>query len=313
MFEEPEEPPKKIIFTGLDNGGKSSIILALQRQIAKIATLTPTKMVERSSFEFLDYKIVKHDLGGQKKYLINYLRQPGKYFADTSVMIYVIDLQDFTRFEESLSYYSDVLEKLEEMELEPIIYIFFHKAERILLEGDPESEKFLEGEGKRRVDNLTKKIDEISGEKYQIEYKLTTIFDLWSIISAFSEIMLELYPQSILLDKTLQEFALAENLEAFLLLDAHSLTLGQYYRNKEAQEILQASTPYFLTLLDSWKPFKKQVDRKRMNVLLNNYNFLFLEIKESSSPLYFLAMGAEPLMIENFEPFSKTILGILEQ
>ncbi|MHA2000210.1 MAG: ADP-ribosylation factor-like protein [Promethearchaeota archaeon] len=316
MLENIEENlAKKIIFTGLDNGGKSSIILALKREIAKIATLTPTKMVERSSFDFLDYTIVKHDLGGQKKYLINYLQQPGKYFADTAVMIYVVDVQDFVRVEESISYFKDVLDTFHILQLnpKPIIYVFFHKAERILLEGDPETETFLEGEGRRLVKNTKKSLKEINGGRYELEFKLTTIFDLWSISSAFSEIMLKLYPQSVLLDKTLQEFAITDNLEALLLLDSHSLTLAHYYKNPDAREILRASTPYFLTLLDSWKPFKNKVDRKKMSVLLNNYNFLFLEVKESSSPLYFLAMATDHIELDKFKDYSRSILTILDR
>ena len=34
---------RKIIFTGLDNAGKTSIILSLLREIAKIAKIKPTK------------------------------------------------------------------------------------------------------------------------------------------------------------------------------------------------------------------------------------------------------------------------------
>ncbi|MEX2680720.1 MAG: ADP-ribosylation factor-like protein [Candidatus Sigynarchaeota archaeon] len=315
-------PSKKIIFTGLDNGGKSSIILALQRTLANLATLAPTKMVDRMVFDYLGYKITNHDLGGQKKYLITYLKQPGKYFIDASVVIYVIDIQDTSRQEESLSYFKDVLAELVALQIKPLIFVLFHKAEKILLQGDPETEKELEGSGMQRVKQLEKTIMEINAGRFKIDFKITTIFDLWSIMSAFSDIMLSIFPQSVLLDKTLGEYASANQLDALLLLDSNSLHLGAYYRNKDSQDIVRSSTPYFLTLLDSWKPFKIGSQRKQMKVTLNEYTFYFKEIrqpipsakdKDAYISFYFLAMTTNSKFdVDRLEDFSKMILGILK-
>ncbi|MFX0102711.1 MAG: ADP-ribosylation factor-like protein [Candidatus Hodarchaeota archaeon] len=295
------EHTKKIIFTGLDNSGKSSIILALQRNVAKIATLSPTRLVDRTLFEYMGYNIVRHDLGGQKKYLISYLKNPEKYFDHTAVCIYVIDIRDMARFNESLSYFEDVLEKFQELDLEPLIYVFFHKSENILLSTD----KY----GEEEIEKLKEEIKKMNDIRFKLEFKITTIFDLWSISSAFSDVMLNLYPRSVLLDKKLQEFGILSNYAAFLLLDKNSLTLAQYYQNDEAKEILNASTPYFLTLLDSWKPFKT-IQKKQMKVLLNNYNFLFFELNYHT-PLYFLVMAEFPIEVEKLNDFSKEILNIL--
>jgi GTPase SAR1 family protein len=327
MFKPVEEtnadqvPARKVIFTGLDNSGKSSIILALQRMLANLATLGPTKMVDRTMFDYLGYKIASHDLGGQKKYLITYLKQPGKYFIDTAVIIYVVDIQETARFDESMSYFKDVLAELQELKVQPLIYVFFHKAEKILLQGDPETDKELEGTGMQRVKQLEKTLAGLNENRFKVEYKLTTIFDLWSITAAFSEIMLKLFPQSVLIDKSLEEFATSHKLDALLLLDSNSLNLGIYYRNKESQEIVRTSTPYFLTLLDSWKPFKLG-QRKQMKVTLNDYAFFFKEIrqalpkkanKDAYLSFYFLAMTMNPSFeVDKLEDFSKMVLGILK-
>ncbi len=313
---------KKIIFTGLDNGGKSSIILALQRTLANLAVLGPTKMVDRTTFDYLGYKISNHDLGGQKKYLITYLKQPGKYFLDTAVIIYVIDIQEPNRFVETVSYFKDVLAELVTLKTNPQIYVFFHKAEKILLHGDPETEKDIEGTGMQRVKQLEKDITEINDKRFKLDFKITTIFDLWSITSAFSDIMLKIFPQSVLLDKALGEFASSNQLDALLLLDSNSLNLGTYYRNKDSQDIVRSSTPYFLTLLDSWKPFKIGSQRKQMKVTLNEYAFYFKEIrqptpssknKDAYVSFYFLAMTTNAKFdVERLEDFSKMVLGILK-
>ena len=314
-------PSKKIIFTGLDNSGKSSILLALQRSLANLATLTPTKMVERATFNYMGYTISSHDLGGQKKYLITYLKQPGKYFTETSVMIYVIDYQDVIRYDESLSYLKDVLDQFQSLEMAPLIFVFFHKTEQIIIEGDQEGEIELEGSGMHKIKLLEGKIDEINAGRFAIEYKLTTIFDPWSITAAFSDIMLKLFPRSILLDKALEEFALSNSLEALLLLDSNALNLGTYFASKTAENIIRSSTPYFLTLLDSWKPFNSSNDTKLMKVMMNEYAFYFREIRqtlqedqEKYMSFYFLAMNRNAeFEIERLDDFSKMVLGILKQ
>ncbi len=306
---------RKIVFTGLDNGGKSTIILTLQRSLAKLATLAPTKMVERSNFTYLGHHFVAHDLGGQKKYLINYLKQP-VYFAETETVIYVIDAQDTVRYDESLSYFKDMLVEFKSLNINPRIFVFFHKTERILVDGDPETENELEGTMTKRVDELKEKIVKTCKEagEFKVEFKLTSVFDIWSITSAFSEIMMKIIPRSELLDKALEEFSNTTGLEALLLLDSNSLIIGNHYQTDEAKDILRASTPYFLTLLDSWKKVGK---RKEMTVLISEYAFVFIELYKQgeSTSLYFLAMtkGAETkIYTDKLDDFSKIIIGILK-
>ena len=44
---------RKILFTGLDTAGKTSIILTMQKEFSKIAFVSPTKGAQRRIFEFL--------------------------------------------------------------------------------------------------------------------------------------------------------------------------------------------------------------------------------------------------------------------
>ena len=101
--------PQKILFTGLDGAGKSSIILALQREFSRIAITKPTKGAQRRIFTLMGREISEWDLGGQKSYRISYLKNPSKYFDDTEIAIYVIDILDVSRIPESLSYLIDVI------------------------------------------------------------------------------------------------------------------------------------------------------------------------------------------------------------
>jgi len=99
----------KIAFLGLDNAGKTSILIALDRKYnfhEEIEALKPTIRVERSSFKFLMTEIFKHDFGGQEKYRIEYLKNKDKYLSNTDLLYYVVDIQDQARFDESLIYFN---------------------------------------------------------------------------------------------------------------------------------------------------------------------------------------------------------------
>ena len=139
LYLKKEEPEKealtKILFTGLDDAGKTSIILSLQREFSKIAVLSPTRGAQRRVFSFLGKDIAEWDLGGQVSYRISYLKNPGKFFDGTEIAIYVIDIQNKPRIPEAISYYKDVIDQFRELEIEPPIYIFLHKYDPALRRG----------------------------------------------------------------------------------------------------------------------------------------------------------------------------------
>lgn len=274
---------KKIIFTGLDNSGKSSIILALKNSIAKISQLKPTLGVERETFTFLDYTIHAHDLGGQKKYLIKYLKQPDKFFEETDVCIYVIDIQDLGRFDETLSYFKDLLDKYAEMELQPLLYIFLHKAEKVLLENDSEGEKTIE--------MLSDQLTEINNERYYMEFKVTTVYDIWSISSSFASIMQKIYPPSELIEKAMKELADNLNAEVAVLFDENVLMLANFLRDQQYNDLVQYTAPYFFTFKNFETKIKGDIKTDKMRLELDQFEFLFIENKDHTPRLYLLLIG----------------------
>ena len=64
---------KKILLLGLDNGGKSSILAALQNKFSSIQSLKPTKGVKREKLDFFGFPVFSWDLGGQNTYRKDYL------------------------------------------------------------------------------------------------------------------------------------------------------------------------------------------------------------------------------------------------
>ncbi len=290
LKEDENNDAQKILFTGLDTAGKTSIIMALKREFSKIAILAPTRGAQRRIFEFLGRDISEWDLGGQKSYRISYLKNPGKYFDNTAIAIYVIDIQNKQRIDEAIMYLKDVIEKFQELEIQPPIYVFFHKF-------DPVLARLAKNELNTLIVNLKDKIKREANYD-NIYYYKTSIYDLPSIIKAMSEILLSLYPKTELIEKTIKQFADKINSEGVVVIDDNSLLIGSYYKNEEIKKILTASTPYFLTLNDSFKRTEGVDEEEGNHVLVQRFGryliFKQILLKASSPPYYLLIVKNNP-------------------
>ncbi|MFX0073884.1 MAG: ADP-ribosylation factor-like protein [Candidatus Hermodarchaeota archaeon] len=304
------ESASKLLFTGLDNAGKTTIIYGLQREFSKIAFLKPTRGAQRRIFEFMGREIAEWDLGGQISYRISYLKNPGKYFDDTEIAIYVIDVQNRIRLPEAISYLKDVVEQFRKLEIAPPIYIFLHKYDPALRRNALNEMKNLEVEIKEKIKKTV--------DYKQIFYYNTSIYDLPSIIKAMSEILLSLYSKSELIEKTIVEFGKKTYSDGIVLLDDNSLIIGSYYKDDETKNLLSASTPYFLTLNDSFVFTEVQPSRKEeenhMVVQRFGRNFLFkqLSLKEGLNPYYLLMLKQDThINKEDIDCFSNLLTEIL--
>lgn len=308
--EEPEQKPEpsKLLFTGLDDAGKTSIILSLQREFSKIAILSPTRGAQRRIFDFLGKEISEWDLGGQISYRISYLKNPGKFFDGTEIAIYVIDIQNKPRMPEAISYFKDVVEQFNELEIEPPIYVFLHKYDPALRRGALNEMENLIIDLKEQVKGAT--------DYKEVYFYETTIYDFSTIISAMSEILLSLYPKSELIEKTITEFAKKIDAAGVVVIDDNSLIIGSYYKDDETKHLLNASCPYFLTLNDNIQ-FTGVLESKyedKMIVQRFGKNFIFKQInlKKDSTPYYLLLLKNDPVFQkEDFETFANIIKEIL--
>ena len=279
---------KKILFTGLDDAGKTSIILALKREFSKIANIQPTKGAQRTVFEFMGKDISEWDLGGQQTYRISYLKNPDKYFAGTEIAVYVIDIQNEDRISESLSYLNDVITEFKKLDISPPINVFFHKFDPILVES-------TKNEISNFTSELAKKIKKFTKYK-ELHFFNTSIFKIQSIMSAVSQILLELYPKSKLIKKTIEEFAVKLNCEGLVIIDNNSLIIGSYFKDNTTGEFLTRSIPYFLTLNDSFQiEGIEQKNEDQMVVRRFGKHFLFKQIslKDRGTPYYLLFLKNE--------------------
>jgi len=280
----PNEETYKILFTGLDGAGKTSIILALQREFSKIALIEPTRGAQRSSFKLLGRDITEWDLGGQKSYLISYLKNPSKFFDDTEIAIYVIDILDSSRIKESLSYFHDVIDKFKELKIEPYINIFFHKC-------DPKLTQSIGEQIQSEILALKKEITETMNYK-KIQFFTTSIFDPYTIMNAMSKMLLDLFPKSELLQKTIEEFARKLDCDGLIVIDKNSIILGSCFKDDESKKLLSGTIAYFLTLNEVFEEMGIEQQEDQIVVRKMGKYFLFkpVTLKETILPYYMLLL-----------------------
>ncbi|MHA1149088.1 MAG: ADP-ribosylation factor-like protein [Promethearchaeota archaeon] len=120
---------QKVLLMGLDNSGKTSIVLSLRENtnLLSYLSLKPTKGLNIESFETSNYELNIWDFGGQDQYREDYLNNFYKFTAAASKLIFVIDVQDMERYDIALSYLQSIISLLERDNNLMDISIFLHK------------------------------------------------------------------------------------------------------------------------------------------------------------------------------------------
>ncbi|MFO8017693.1 MAG: ADP-ribosylation factor-like protein [Promethearchaeia archaeon] len=277
----------KIVYAGLDYAGKTSFLKAIKEKYSEIIKLLPTKGLDRSEeklFSQQNSQISIWDLGGQKRYRDKYIKQSKIYLYNIDLLFYIIDVQDSERMNEALKLYKDIINSLKELNESPPIVICLNKY-------DPDLQESTEINN--NIDKLKDKLNEYS-EDFFIKIFKTSIFDRWSLISAYSFGLSQLSPNRDLFEQQLRIFANKTDSDAILLLNENGIILANYAKDEVFGKVFELSAPHFKTLYKTFKEFKllkqnfivssgitdeaKKVVFKRINVgKYKLYLMLFME------------------------------------
>ncbi|MFW9894912.1 MAG: ADP-ribosylation factor-like protein [Candidatus Thorarchaeota archaeon] len=214
---------KKIAFLGLDNAGKTSIITAISQRFGfeeTVAKLMPTRRIARDTFKFLGLEFSRLDFGGQRIYRDDYLKHPEKFLSGIDLIFYVIDAQDFNRYIESIDYLEEVLIFFKEYQEDVTISILFHKFDPQLVDNV---------EINKRILTLKQALTRYSNH-FDIFFFETTIFDIKSIMDAFSSGLSMLFEKMEMVSNLFAEISKNYNAVLISLFDQKGITLGEYYR-----------------------------------------------------------------------------------
>ncbi|MFX1392463.1 MAG: ADP-ribosylation factor-like protein [Promethearchaeota archaeon] len=163
----------KILIIGLDNSGKTSIVLSLQKNINLLSytSLEPTKRFEITELDDLNSKFHIWDFGGQEQYRDDHLENLKTYLTGAKKFIYVIDIQDKKRFDLTLEYFKSIIKILEEEKPSIKLSIFLHKFDPdLIIEADV-------------VQKLIDQIIEILPENFDYRIYKTSIYTIFRKIA----------------------------------------------------------------------------------------------------------------------------------
>ena len=247
----------KIILSGLDNSGKSSFILSVGRKFSKLIGLKPTRGADVSSIEALGATIFLWDLGGQRRYHEKYLDKAQIYLFEADLLFYFIDIRDEERFNESIEYLKKVRAALKNLDQKtPIIYIF-SKGDLDIIDS---------AETQSNIKNLKRDLTNLSSN-VSPEIYITSMFEIFSILRAFSSGIAKLSPNRNLIEQNLNEFSSLTGSSLVLLLSSDGLVLAEYFtpeamkitkmqNSEELLNVFEVVAPQFTVLLKIFHKFK---------------------------------------------------------
>jgi len=165
---------KKIVLMGLDNSGKTSIVLCLKgvKNLSSFSSIKPTRGYQINKFSTLGSKFNIWDFGGQEQFREDYFKNFKNHIKGTSKLIYVLDIQDRERYDLSLKYLAKIIALLKENKLNPEFSLFLHKF-------DPDMEiinKEIKGE---ITQPLIKKIENIIPQSFPHQIYKTSIYTVF--------------------------------------------------------------------------------------------------------------------------------------
>ena len=301
----------KILLTGLDKAGKTSFMHGIRRKYSEIIKSLPTKGVERSEetiFEEQNSTITIWDLGGQKKYRERYLEQSKVYLYNIDLMFFFIDIQDVERIIEALNLFGTILNNLIELDEFPPIVVILNKFDPDL-KGNKDIFKNLEV--------IADTINENS-DRFFIKIFQTSIFDHWSLITAYSFGLSQLSPNRELFRNQLKKFAKKTNSDAILLLNENGIILSNFYKTDVSGKVFEITAPHFQNLYKTFKEFKllEQDFIVSSGITDKSKKVMFKKITVGKYNLYLLLFLEKSLEIDKIEKnlpyFSKNIGDLIQ-
>lgn len=127
----------KIVFFGLDQAGKTSLIRFIKRKEPLVALkekldARPTVGVDMSRIKFQELPIVLTELGGQRVFREAYAKDLEKYFSETQLAVFVVDCLNLKRLQEAIEFLKVVYPFLNTNHI--LLRIAIHKADGGALE-----------------------------------------------------------------------------------------------------------------------------------------------------------------------------------
>ena len=246
---------RKVLFVGLDNGGKTSILLLLNKKFSLMSNIKPTfkANITSQSISLLGMEVSNWDLGGPKSYRETYLQNKEKYFSELQTIFYVIDIQAPERNEQVLNYLRNIVDVILEKDQQDVrIMVLFHKCDPDI-EEDPAIQE--------NIHTLKDRIQDITDKLHFFFYE-TTIYDEATLIKPFSDGVIAVSHKAKLIQSLLKEYMKRSFNSATLLLDKHGFILASRATKDSYIDICTFIAPrftYAIEKLEDWDILPKDI------------------------------------------------------
>ena len=241
-----ENVEKKVIMVGLDNTGKKSLLQVMKGNFSTLKDILPTKGVQREQFSLFGVPIISWDLGGQVQFRENwYFDKPELFWTHSSLMIYVIDVQDKSRFAESGAYLTRILEILQALGETIPILIVLNKSDPGVI-GTP----LWEG----NIQNIGELINPVLDSfGFSYDYAITSIYQTETVTQMFSTSLQKFSETTEIIKSIIDEYGTTFDVEALSLISTEGMIFATYSKNDVVKEILNDTAVTLFTLEGFYK------------------------------------------------------------
>lgn len=245
------EIAKKVMLLGIDNAGKTAISKTLTikyrgnlQQFGKmLKDLLPTKGAVQDRLKVSNVNVMLWDLGGQQQYRKVYLQEPERFFFDTSAVMYVVDIQDEERFDESMDYLERIVKIFHFLKENPYFMVLFHKY-------DPELE--MEPKYQIFIKDLTKRISKyLSDANIVFQLRNSSVYNDLTVFNSFTELIRIFANVDVqqTINQILEKHAIVVGLDNLVLFDLSGVRVGEYVQSLELVELITSLTIQNLQML----------------------------------------------------------------
>lgn len=302
----------KILFTGLENTGKTSFLVSIKRNYSFLPSLVPTLRPTQDSLDFLGTTILKWDIPGSPESRAEFLEKADYYLYETDLLYYFFNVQS-PRLEENETFLKSIIKKCDEFNPKlPIVFILTKMDEDISYE-----EKILQNlaQIKARTINLL--------GKHPYKFFHTSIFSLYSVLNAFSYGLRQLSPNRPLLEHLLHDFIKQNDILTALLLNENGLVLASAEQNRQVfqdqiavKQIFEIAAPQFTTIANQFSKVHSNLIDQVSKYQFSDTDFVVMYKFTVEEFVFFMLFYSknqelERVLAENFENLKKKIHNLL--
>jgi len=297
----------KAVFVGVQNAGKTTIINILSKQYSLISNLGPTKAIQRATTEIFGINVVSWDIPGQAQLREN-LTLTGPTLDNTSILIFVIDVQDTEQIDSAMEYFNKILRKIEsdsESQSEklerPHIMVFIHKM-------DPDIQRNVSIlKNIRRIQNAVKKI----ATGFEVDYFVTSMFRESTIYLGFSSVFRKIlsHKKTESLKNVLESYLEQLALNTILLVDKNNFIVNHFEKAENDFIVLQ---DFIFILISAYKnALAQNLAPDELKVPLKDINLLLMPIILKTNETFVVASASDPQV--SLLPLREDITTALEE